>query len=483
MNLENLPFDILYTIFQLLNGKDLLYLSLTNKYFYGLLSDFRFFGSCLKEDYHYGIWPSLHLIDNFLNDNLQVDLERISCLSNSAFEYNLITIQSDIFLHKFTILPPSKDVCMIIKQEVNELEMERIFRLRNLTALTIKLSSPTVIHMVIHQIHTLHLKELDLSECHLSDTALQILSFNLSRTALSILDCSKNIITDVGVAELSKHLPHTNIKELNLSMNYIRKEGLKMIVAALPNSLIKSLDISFNDFENQDLCILYKVLPETNLEILEGQITSEKSISAITRNLKSSKIKSINLEISKEYLEEFLQCIVLSKVKYLEFTGIEVPFKNESATILQNYINKLPVEHLKLNYCKIEEAHICRLLEQIPFNSKLKHLDIWGLDSVDVNIGKNIKNLSLDSLSINYSGMTDDALQDFAINMKLLKQLDLSGNSLTLVGILSFVNSIKHSTLYRLNLGFNIRESSELARARRKIREVLECNRIINVHV
>ncbi|KAJ3317033.1 hypothetical protein HDV06_002199 [Boothiomyces sp. JEL0866] len=480
--ITKLPFDILYLVIEYSNGKDLLYLSLTNKYYYQLLSGFRYFGSLLNLDYHSGIWPSLHLIENSINNDSTHSIQPMTPLQESVFEFSLITIESKVFFN-YSSLPPSKRVNIIVNSEHEIDQMKSILQLERLGSLTFKVQVPEMIYFSLNKLVGLQLKDLNLSDCNITNDIIETLARNIQSTAIINMDLSRNRIRDDGILKLFDALPNTNIKELNVSMNLIERVGLKYVAERLPNTLLNSLDISFNNFEAGDISLLYEILSYTKLEILEGQITTLRSLLAIVTNLNKSSISSLNVEIREEYLERFLQCVVISNVKYLEFTGIEVQFNNKSAAILSKYIDKLPISHLKLNYCKFDSEHLCAILNNVTESSKLRYLDIWGLDQAGPQLGDCIKKMKLESLSINYSGLNDEALLNFVDNIGSLQYLDLSGNNLTVNGILLFIERVKRSNLLRLNLGFNIRDQSDLMITRKKIRKILVNNRGLSVHV
>nr|XP_061796630.1 NACHT, LRR and PYD domains-containing protein 12-like [Nerophis lumbriciformis] len=157
-----------------------------------------------------------------------------------------------------------------------------------------------------------HLQELDLSENHVSNDGVEILSKGLASpncivtpSHLQELDLTRNDLSDEGVEILSKGLarPHCILKILNLTKCSITQRGCISLAEALKvtSSHLQELDLSWNNPSDEGIEILSKGLasPHCILKVLklsECGIADKGCISlAKALKLNPSHLQKLNL--------------------------------------------------------------------------------------------------------------------------------------------------------------------------------------------
>ncbi|XP_070703966.1 NACHT, LRR and PYD domains-containing protein 12-like [Pempheris klunzingeri] len=270
------------------------------------------------------------------------------------------------------------------------------------------------------------LETLRLIYCYLTPTSCKALSSVLSCESSSLreLDLTNNHLNDSGVEMLSEGLasPHCRLKTLRLAGCGLTWKSCDTVAFVLSSqfSSLTQLDLSVNNLMDTGVLVFRSGLesPNCKLETLRLSVCnlSEKSCEALASVLTSQSSSLKVLDLSKNSLQD-------SGVKFL-FAGLESPH----CTLVT----------LRLSECKLSERS-CEALASVLSSqtSSLKDLDLSSNDLQDS--GVNLLSAGLESLqcrreALRLSGcmVTEEGCASLASalssNPSHLRELDLSYN-------------------------------------------------------
>src|ERR1700722_11326863 len=112
------------------------------------------------------------------------------------------------------------------------------------------------------------LKEIDLSDCGITQNGAKGLAKFLPGINISNLNLSGNLIGGSGALEIIKNLPKS-VEKLNLSFTHISTEDLDEIMTSLKHTGVKILDLGSNSIDAAGMIILAKELKDIPVEELD----------------------------------------------------------------------------------------------------------------------------------------------------------------------------------------------------------------------
>ena len=288
-----------------------------------------------------------------------------------------------------------------------------------------------------------YLQCLEISDCRLSDPQVAIVATALSkRSTLRHLDLSYNqIVTDSTALKMASVIKsNLSLKNLNLSNCHLQESGIKIISKALVRlTSLVSIDMSKNKITYNSM--KYVAAAIIGLALLEqlnfshcfeydGSTTSTEEVNHILVTL--TRFTSLkHLDIHSNYLNDdtskLLPVVILNNNKslsYLDLTDCKLQstdfvfianklqstfilkclilssniITNETAHELALAIGNLSLQHLALSDCKIEETGLLDIAESLLNVSSLKHLDLSYnsiTDKIAVTLASSIANNTL----------------------------------------------------------------------------------------
>ncbi|KAJ3308493.1 hypothetical protein HDV04_001197 [Boothiomyces sp. JEL0838] len=517
MKLHILPVDPLLAIVELLDGADILFLSLTCKRLYNLLAPFRSLSSMMVDSKKYNIWPSIELSLGTLKSPSKINSLSFISLKQAllGFKFQIVRLAPAIYSSLKGNIPTAKNVQVEVDFDTNCSEFIDMLNYGRITTITFnhifagqvfnkvskfqnvnklqfsgcsfgsyKILCQVLVKYDIKELEiyknldyqcagmqeifsTIHMTKLEratFKNCFINDQCVIYFARNLPCSSVSYLDLSFNQISDIGATALAGVLNGSQLKSLNLKGNQIGKLGLINISKALSCSKIQCVEIDTNRFDSDDWCILYNIIPKCKLEKLSARIYGEKSVLAFQQSLPQTDIAELELDLNLEYLEAVLMAVSKSKDINL-FTGT-----------LPLLLHSLPANELILKNSNLGE-NISLLLSNIK-NSQIKHLYIRDTTIKHQDLSKVMLG-GLDTLTFGLCEFQNSFLNKLApiIIHSNIRKLIFEADLFSKEAILKFVGEIVHSRLRVLKIGL---EGSEKTQLRKEIKSLLP-NSSINV--
>ena len=349
----------------------------------------------------------------------------------------------------------------------------------------------------------------------------------INRT-LQELDLSLNNVTDEGAAKLAEAIQvNKTLLELNISKNYLSKEGVMRIMEACTinrtlckvvctyNNLLKSeldaiieyvkernsvqiFDASWNSIGTKDLAVAIK----TNFHLLNLQrkLQSDNNVKedlwfvdeiteqrthilqhCFKEHLNNHSVVSLqNIRMNDFEIEILSNCLKLNTVvTNLDLSNNTVlfnyhfPYKiSNNAVVLISDCLKYNTSLCKLNLSgnEIIDSDVEALASAVSVNTTLQMLDMSYNSISDNGISSFVKclviNRTLSELNLSKNMITDKGAKELGIALqnKILKELDVSNNWISKVGLMEIVEACaQNKTLHKLVCTYNNLSKSGLA--------------------
>ncbi|XP_046881841.1 NACHT, LRR and PYD domains-containing protein 12-like [Hypomesus transpacificus] len=261
-----------------------------------------------------------------------------------------------------------------------------------------------------------------MNDCNLSERCCEVLASALPSSDLTELDLSNNHLKDAGMKLLSAGLrnPHCKLETLRLSGCDITEEGCASLGSVLKSaSFLTQLDLSNNDLKDAGMRLLSAKLgtPLCKLETLRlsGCDITEEGCASLSSALKSASFLR-QLELSNNDLKD---------------AGIKL-----LSAGLRNPLCKL--ETLRLSGCHITEEGCASLSSALKSISFLTQLDLSNNDLKDAGMkllsaGLGNPLCKLETLRLSGCHITGEGCAFLSSALKsasFLRQLELSNNDL-----------------------------------------------------
>ncbi|KAJ3308486.1 hypothetical protein HDV04_001190, partial [Boothiomyces sp. JEL0838] len=429
-------------------------------------------------------------------------------------QFECITVSPRIFNNLSHRLPNAKEICMNVEEGTREDELDRVFDYRNLNRVSVGSSvDHSISKAVITNLSGVRLSELSLYNCGLDDQDIINLIHTMPFDTLRILELANNKISNKGAIAISTILPQSRLKKINLYFNQIQMEGFKHLCQALPKCKLQELQIQHNPIDTSDYYLLGDNLPGSNITNCYLKIIDKTTANSFSQNIKQSRVKTLIIDIEKEFLDQFLLGLYSSTVESLTVRE-DLKFEDACATILGSHLNNLPVKSITVLNCAFsdislifssitKETPLCNLelnggsftgdVHPSLINSNLKYLKISSYNSdqallrsifrslSECNLEKleiystNLSSLSSDitdgivgskltSLSLVNTRLTDGFLDHLSktISQSRTKYLVLDYNQFTREGMDRFVNAARNSKVKEISFQFILMDKFDL---------------------
>ncbi|KAJ3320108.1 hypothetical protein HDV06_005673 [Boothiomyces sp. JEL0866] len=407
MHLHNLNVDLHTIIINHLDITDLAYLSLVNKYYSALLSDYRIFGKynsiateqtlklLLPEDtMYYGHFGYSNEIEELMillnNHSLAKIMNGIYCFKQVMFgiesfdklhhyisQYTRcdlkVSASASGFIHWGAIQPTALGAIValnISKESELSIAIPLIKFMINLKDLNLTGEFNTSTWTVLSELlPKSNVRDLSITQNNSISTNIQIFVNAIAMSnikKLSVLKCSAQNTVAEAIAVM---LPESNLVSLNLSENSITDLGLTALHKALPTCNLESISLESNSFTDSGLKSLSHALSNSRIKAFQfdrmiGYFDYYKSskleklhVRKITLDIENilietlpfSNLQELRVFESFQNLEGFMSILSHSSVKYLQ-VSIEKDLDN-GINIIAQHINNSLVEKLEIYNC------------------------------------------------------------------------------------------------------------------------------------
>ncbi|KAJ3255463.1 hypothetical protein HK103_006280 [Boothiomyces macroporosus] len=421
---------------------DLPYLSLTNHFYYKLLSPYRLFATGIFHDLLHEKELEMKLEEDktlyyhgttTLSDNdriVMANIDRLKELKDSVIKFKDIDIGTFHFSKLYDYLPSSYDVWLsahpsdhatidwesidgsvlhrITKLSLSVVQdtltiVHQLGRLTGLKSLIIQFGNPYDWQQVMfaiqnskveylqidghavnckvfaHNLHLTGLHTLRLNNCHINDDMVVYLANALPDSTLKIFELADNNIADRGAATLASMVRKSKLSSLNLNGNDITAVGLHSLCDSLPFCTLKELQIGGNRFEEEEMYYFYEKLPNSQIDYIMFRNLKAVPKEALIANIGKSNVQRMNVSISLKNMGRLLQAIQGSKVK-----SLLLRFEKDVDTgmeILSRYLPSCTLEELLIeNALGIGITNSSLIFTSLSGNKYLKFLAICEVE-------------------------------------------------------------------------------------------------------
>ncbi|KAJ3251496.1 hypothetical protein HK103_002362 [Boothiomyces macroporosus] len=212
-------------------------------------------------------------------------------------------------------------------------------------------------------------------------------------------------------------------------------------------------------------------MPNSNLQQISlVSIRTREVCDAFVKNIGKSFLKNVGLEVCAEFLDEVLEAVINSKVESLSFPyacsdcwfGFGdhkcTMFIDSNLTILQRYINKLPVKELSIERGSLKIVNLISVVEYLNETASIRELDLSYIDFDNcelVQLGNHLCWTRLTSISFSVKTLDKDSVaKQFAMSVcnSNLRILTMYIEDCTLSALETLLNSLQASQIFKLNI-------------------------------
>ncbi|KAJ3308993.1 hypothetical protein HDV04_000544, partial [Boothiomyces sp. JEL0838] len=227
------------------------------------------------------------------------------------------------------------------------------------------------------------------------------------------------------------YIASSQLEELHVVIN---EQNAHAIAQAVKTSKIKILTDN-SEFQSDVAFIpILDIVPISNLQQISLiSIRTREVCDSFVKNIGNSFLKNVGLEVCAEFLDEVLEAVTNSKLESLSFPyacrdcrygrgnhkcGM---FFDSNLTILQRYINKLPVKELSIDGRSLKKLNLVSIAERLGENTSIRELGFpnYNFDNRElVQLGNLICGTRLTSISFSVKTLNKDSIaKQFAISV------------------------------------------------------------------
>ena len=287
-----------------------------------------------------------------------------------------------------------------------------------------------------------NITHLNLSLNFINDEALKVLSKSAAVWSLRYLNLTGNLLTNPGKILSKKILKSYSLRTLILNKNHLKEESIDQIFTALSdNNSLENLDMEFSQIK------------VSNLEYLSLAIQTNRTLKYL--NIGYNLGKSGDLESMKGLFEGIEQG---RGIKQLNIQGNQLNL--DESMLINNNLGLGYLESINLTECMLGNIGLKVIAKFIQRHFSIVELLLCGNNITDFNdlflvLSKNISNLRVLDISINYLNVSESSESAFNIFQMLTSNSQLQnihfGNCEILeITINIIVEALKSNTTLKL---------------------------------
>lgn len=295
---------------------------------------------------------------------------------------------------------------------------------------------------------------------HLNEDMIK-LGENLYNSSVTHINFANNKIGDQGAILFSTTLKSTRVKSFRLDATNLTETGAAMVLKLLSDTNVTKLDLSSNMFHTPQMQLVTHFLPSSKIRYLSlsSNTISKEGLELLGNNLKQTKLETLNLfgtHLSLEGVKILSQHLKNSSLKRLSFANNDLN-DMETITCLFRELENSKIKILNLSLTKINE----NLLNTIGKNVSSTPIECLILNGNNITTDqashflKSIKDSKIKNLKLAFNKIGNSNLDEFAKKLKNspLEEIDLRMNNLNFYDLKVIARTLKDSNIKSILFG------------------------------
>ncbi|XP_020485220.2 NACHT, LRR and PYD domains-containing protein 3 [Labrus bergylta] len=412
-----------------------------------------------------------HLLHQAQSDSLVKEI--VTDSAHLGISYRDLSLQDCVALnYVITCLGEMKQLNLYLMRNLTEEKAERLAPAmslsHNINLSDCSLSTGAVLHLASALSRGLT-TDLNLSNSHLGDEKLKVLSAGLRDSKLHNLNIQVCSLTEASCEDLVSVLTSgtSQLCVLNLRWNAIGDQGLMKLCKALqsPHCKLQQLVLQANELTVTSMEALSAALCSGQSEMRKVDLTNntigDAGVEALCKSLQHPlcKLQSLNFfdsQLTGACCSHLMEALMSENCSLTELELTVNDLGQEGALLLCKAFSKpgCPIETLGLKRCELTELVFKDLGSVLTSGtSKLKSL-VVGINKVGDRGVKHLldavahPNCLLEELDVEMTDLTDACVEDVCAAIrasKTLKSLELRNNSLTDASVPALVQVMQDS--------------------------------------